>query len=94
MNFQATCKPLIGIILIISFCAFTNRKPQICLKGNTVLTNDTIPEIVISSEKAKRYKTYLNHCNEIVKDTILQTGYLNFDHIENTNNPKEYALFG
>lgn len=87
-------KLLITTILLISFYAFTNRKPQIYVNNDNMITNDTIPEIIVSSSKAKRYKIYLNYCNEIVKDTILQTGYLNFDTLRVNSIPMNKLYFG
>jgi len=85
---------LITIVLLISFYAFTNRKPQISVNNDNMITNDTIPEIIVSSTKALRYKIYLNHCNEIVKDTILQTGYLDFDTLRVSSIPVNKLYFG
>jgi len=94
MKFQPIPKLLITIILLISFYAFTNMKPQIYLNNDNTITNDTIPEIIVSSAKAKSYKIYLNYCNEIVKDTILQTGYLNFDTLRVNSIPVNKIYFG
>lgn len=94
MKFQFTHKTLITIILLISCYAFTNRKPEIYVNKEKSITNDTIPEIVVSSAKAKRYKAYLDHCNEIVKDTILQTGFLNFDTLRVNSIPVNRLYFG
>lgn len=94
MKFHPIPILLISIIVLISFYAFTNTKPQIYLNNDITITNDTIPEIIVSSTKAKRYTIYLNYCNEIVKDTILQTGYLNFDTLRVTSIPVNRLYFG
>jgi hypothetical protein len=59
-----------------------------------MITNDTIPEVIVSGTKKERYKIYLNRCNEIVKDTILQTGYLNFDTMRVSSIPLNKIYFG
>jgi hypothetical protein len=94
MRIKSIQKLVITIIVLISFCAFTNKKPLIYVNNNKVITNDTIPEVIVSSAKAKRYKVYLNYCNEIVKDTILQTGYLNFDTLRIASIPVNKIYFG
>ena len=94
MEFQIMPKLLITIMLFISFCAFTNRNPHVYVNKNNTITNDTIPEIIVSSTKADRYKIYLNYCNEIVKDTILQTGYLDFDTLRVPSIPVNMLYFG
>ncbi len=92
-------KLLIIIILLVAFCAFTNKKPQNPVKGNAI-TSDTIPEVIVSSpkrtsnSKSDRYKIYLKYCNEIVIDTILQTGYLNFDTLRVPSIPVNKLYFG
>jgi hypothetical protein len=85
---------LVTIILLISIYAFTNRVPQIIVNKDITITNDTIPEVIVSSAKAERYKIYLNYCNQIVKDTILETGYLNFDTLRVSSIPVNKLYFG
>jgi hypothetical protein len=94
MKFHPIPKLLITIISLLSFYAFTNINPQISVNNDNMITNDTIPEIVVSSAKADRYNIYLNHCNEIVKDTILQTGYLDFDTLRVPSIPVNKIYFG
>jgi hypothetical protein len=94
MKFQKMPKSLIIIILLISFYAFANKNPQIIVNNDNTTTNDTIPEVIVSSAKAERYKIYLNYCNQIVKDTILQTGYLNFDTLRVSSIPVNKLYFG
>lgn len=94
MKFQLYQKLLITIILLISFYAFTNRELQIYVNIDNTITNDTIPEVIGSGSKAERYKIYLDSCNEIVKDTILQTGYLKFDTLRVSSIPANNLYFG
>ena len=58
------------------------------------MTGDTIPEIVVSTNKTEGYKIYLNHCNELVIDTILQSGYLDFDTLRVVSIPANQLYFG
>jgi hypothetical protein len=81
-------------MLFISFCAFTNKKPLIYANNNSLITQDTIPEIIVSSKKEGGYTVYLNYCNEIVIDTILQTGYLDFDTLRVSSIPENKLHFG
>ena len=100
MKFQRIHKLLIAIILLVGFCAFTDKKPQNPVSKGNAITNDTIPEVIVSSpkliskSKSDRYKIYLKYCNEIVKDTILQTGYLDFDTLRVSSIPGNKLYFG
>lgn len=101
MRFHQIHKSLIITLLIISLCAFTNKKPKIYVNKDNLITNDTIPETIISSKKAivsnkkaKLYKIYLDYCNEIVVDTIQQTGYLVFDTLRVSSIPVNKLYFG
>jgi hypothetical protein len=94
MKFQLIPKLLIITTLLISFYAFTNGKLQIDVNTDNSITNDTIPEVIGSSSKAERYKIYLDYCNEIVRDTILQTGYLKFDTLRVSSIPANNLYFG
>ncbi len=101
MKFELIPKQLIIITLLTSLCAFGNKKPYPSINNDNTITNDTIPEIIVSSKKAKvfskkakLYKIYLNYCNEIVTDTILQTGYLNFDTLRVPSIPANKLYFG
>lgn len=76
--FQSKNKLLLIMVLFSILCAFTNSRPDFYINKYPRSTNDTIQEIVVSG-KTERYKIYLNYCNELVIDTILQSGYLNFD---------------
>lgn len=94
MKFLQIHKSLIIIMILISFYAFANKKPQIYINNDNLISHDTIPEIVVSSKKAEKYKFYLNYCNELVKDTILQTGYLDFDTLRISSIPVNKLYFG
>jgi hypothetical protein len=87
-------KSLITIILLISFYAFTNKNPEIYLNNDNSISNDTIPEIIVSSKKEGGYTVYLKYCNEIVIDTILQTGYLDFDTLRVSSIPENKLHMG
>jgi hypothetical protein len=86
--------------LYFVFYTLTNTEPQIYLNKDNTFTNDTIPEIIVSSKKtssskkAELYKIYLSYCNEIVKDTILQTGYLKFDTLSVSSIPADKIYLG
>ena len=94
MKFQLKHRSLIIIMLFISFCAFTNKKPLIYANNYSLITQDTIPEIIVSSKKEGGYTVYLNYCNEIVIDTILQTGFLDFDTLRVSSVPENKLHFG
>jgi len=85
---------LITIILLLSIYAFTNKKPLIYVNNDNVISSDTIPEIIVSGSKSDQYKNYLDYCNEIVIDTILQTGYLNFDTLRVPSIPENMLYLG
>jgi len=93
-------KSLIIIMLYFAFYTLTDTEPQIYLNKDNTLRIDTIPEIVVtskkteSSKKTELYNIYLNYCNEIVKDTILQTGYLKFDTLIVSSIPANKIYFG
>ena len=93
-------KSLIIIVLYFAFYTLTDTAPQIYLNKKKTLLADTIPEIVVTSKKTESnkktdlYNIYLNYCNEIVKDTILQTGYLKFDTLIVSSIPTNKFYFG
>lgn len=87
-------KLLILIVLFLSFCSFTITKPLINLNERHTITQDTIPEVLISLTKKERYKLYLNDCNTVVQDTILQSGYLKFDTIRLQSIPENEIYLG
>lgn len=91
---QLMTKISIIIVLFVLICAFANIKPQIYRTENNTISSDTIPEVKVSSTKKERYLIYLNNCNEIVKDTILQTGYLNFDTMRVASIPVNNLYLG
>ncbi|MFY9151393.1 MAG: hypothetical protein WAO52_05230 [Prolixibacteraceae bacterium] len=80
-------------LLTAFFYAFTTRKPIINILDYSRITNDTIPEVVVSSKKTERYQLYLKSCNELVSDTILQTGYLNYDTLRVATIPANQLYF-
>jgi len=94
MKFRLKHKLLIIIILFISFCAFTSKKPLPDVNKDNMITQDTIPEIIVSSKKEGGYTVYLKYCNEIVIDTILQTGYLDFDTLRVSSIPENNLHLG
>jgi hypothetical protein len=94
MKFQLKHKSLIIIMLFISVCAFTNKKPLTDGTRDITITQDTIPEIIVSSKKEGGYTVYLKYCNEIVIDTILQTGYLDFDTLRVSSIPENKLHLG
>ena len=92
-----------SLIIVVLYCAIytsADTEPQIYLNKDNTLRIDTIPEIVVTSKKsvpskkAELYEIYLNYCNEIVKDTILQTGYLKFDTLIVPSIPVNKFYFG
>lgn len=101
MRFHQIHKLLIITLILISLSAFTNKKPKIYVNKDNLITNDSTPETIISSKKAivsnkksKLYKMYLDYCNEIVVDTIQQTGYLVFDTLRVSSIPVNKLYFG
>lgn len=64
------------------------------MNNDNTITSDTIPEVIVSSAKSERYKIYLKYCNELVIDTILQTGYLDFDTLRVPSIPVNKLYFG
>jgi hypothetical protein len=81
-------------MLFISVCAFTNKNPLINVTKDKLITQDTIPEIIVSTKKEGGYTVYLKYCNEIVIDTILQTGYLDFDTLRVSSIPENKLHMG
>ena len=101
MKFHQIQKSLIITLLFISLCALTNKKSNIYVNKDNLIANDTTPEPIISSKKAivsnkksKLYKIYRDYCNEIVVDTIQQTGYLVFDTLRVSSIPVNKLYFG
>lgn len=92
--FHLKNKLLIFTVLFSILCAFTSGKPDFYINKNHRTTNDTIPEIVVSGTKTGLYTIYLNYCNELVIDTILQSGYLNFDTMRVASIPVNSLYFG
>jgi hypothetical protein len=82
------------LLLFVSFYGFTKSKPDIYLNRYQIISKDTIAEIVVSSTKLERYKIYLNDCNEVVKDTITQSGFLAFDTIRVFSIPENKMFSG
>ncbi len=94
LKIKSNSKLLIIVILYTTICGFTPSKPDTISTKYQQITSDTIPEIVVSSKMVDRYKIYLNHCNELVFDTVLQSGYLNFDTLRVTSIPENQLYFG
>ncbi|MFA5327366.1 MAG: hypothetical protein WC384_06215 [Prolixibacteraceae bacterium] len=87
-------KSLIFILLFASLCAFSKTKPLVFRNECNTSTQDTIPEIVVQISKSERYKIYLKDCNEVIMDTILQTGYIKFDTIRVSSIPSNNMYSG
>jgi hypothetical protein len=85
-QFSRMTKLLIIFILFISVCANAKTKHQSFLTGIHNVSND-------SNEIEESYKIYLNDCNTIIKDTIRESGYINFDTIRVTSIPEDHIYF-
>ena len=94
LKIRSYSKLLIIAILYAVTCGFTASKPDTIDAKYQQITSDTIPEIIVSSKKVDRYNIYLNFCNELVLDTILQSGYLNFDTLRVASIPENQLYFG
>ena len=86
-------KLFIIVILFVSVCATAKTKHQSFLNGVYRVSNDSIKEAIVSLTKEESYKIYLNDCNTIVKDTIRESGYINFDTIRVTSIPEDMIYF-
>ena len=93
-KFRIFNKLLIIPVLYIAICAFSVNRTNLIASNSFRMTGDTIPEIVVSTNKTEGYKIYLNHCNELVIDTILQSGYLDFDTLRVVSIPANQLYFG
>jgi hypothetical protein len=87
-------KLFVILFSFISFYGYSKTKPEAFLINYKTISNDTIDEITVSSSKLERYKIYLEDCNEIVKDTITQTGFLEFDTIRVVSVPESKLFSG
>ncbi len=87
-------KLLTIILLFASLCALSKTAPRGCLNACIAITTDTIPEIVVQISKSDRYNIYLKDCNQLITDTILQTGYIQFDTIRAKTIPANPTYFG
>jgi len=85
-------KLIIIIILFTSVCATAKTKYQSYLNGVRV-SSDTIEKVTGSLTKEESYEIYLKDCNTIVKDTIRESGYINFDTIRVTSIPEDMIYF-
>jgi hypothetical protein len=73
-------------ILFVSVCANAKTKHQSFQPGIYRISSDSI-----GIEES--YQVYLNDCNTIVKDTIWESGYINFDTIRVTSIPGDLLYF-
>jgi len=87
-------KLYIFLFLFVSFYGYSKTKPENYLDKFQMISGDTIDEITVSSTKQERYKLYLEDCNEIVQDTITQTGYLEFDTVRVVSIPESKLFSG
>jgi len=87
-------KPLIYINNDYTITKDTIPENMVSSKNDNKIAQDSIPEIIVSSKKEGGYTVYLNYCNEIVIDTILQTGYLDFDTLRVSSIPENKLHFG
>ena len=63
------------------------------MNGIYRISNDSIEEVTASPTIEESYQIYLNDCNTIVKDTIRESGYINFDTIRVTSIPEDMIYF-
>mgnify|MGYP001810229635 FL=1 len=80
-------------MLFVSVRATTETTHQLFLNGSYKVSIDTIEEVPVSLTKKESYEIYLNDCNTIVKDTIRESGYINFDTIRVSSIPKDMMYF-
>lgn len=83
----------IVVMLFVSVCATSKTKHQLFLIDDYRISKDTIEEVTASLTKEERYKIYVNDCNTIVKDTIRESRYINFDTIRVTSIPEDMIYF-
>jgi hypothetical protein len=86
-------KLFIILILFISVWANAKTKYPSFLNGASRVSIDTIKEVTASLTKKESYEIYLNDCNTIVKDTIRESGYINFDTIRVSSIPEDMMYF-
>lgn len=86
-------KLFVILMLFISGYATAKTMHQSFLDGVFRDAIDTIEEVKVTLTKEESYEIYLNDCNTIVKDTIRESGYINFDTIRVTSIPEDMIYF-
>ncbi len=86
-------KLFIIAMLFVSVCANANTKHQSFQNDDYMISTDTTEEITTSLTKEESYKIYLNDCNTIIKDTIRESGYINYDTIRVSSIPEDMIYF-